>query len=208
MINLKKSTYLNLVKHDFSLEILVHSNNVANIAIKMADVMKLCHNEKLRLHEEALYHDIGKSKIPESILYKTGRLSTEEWKIMMKHPIYSEELYLSIRNLDEETIKIAQVIRHHHENWDGTGYPDKMAKKRIPLHSRIIKIADMFEAMTQPRIYRPFKIENTLEVMEQLAGKEIDPYIFHKTYPILHKLLENNLQENTMHWKVKSIVGG
>ncbi|WP_313340262.1 HD domain-containing protein, partial [Sedimentibacter sp.] len=83
--NIKNVSYLNLMKHDFSLELFIHSNNVANIAIKMADEMKLNEGEKQMLYEEALYHDIGKSKTPETILYKKGRLLPSEWEIMQRH---------------------------------------------------------------------------------------------------------------------------
>ncbi|HCX61222.1 MAG TPA: hypothetical protein DHU59_02160 [Clostridiales bacterium] len=79
--NIKNVNYLNLIKHDFSLELFIHSNNVASIAIKMADEMELSVREKEMLYEEALYHDIGKSKIPETILYKNCRLSPDEWEL-------------------------------------------------------------------------------------------------------------------------------
>jgi len=79
--NIKNVNYLNLIKHDFSLELFIHSNNVASIAIKMADEMELSVREKEMLYEEALYHDIGHSKIPETILYKNCRLSPDEWEL-------------------------------------------------------------------------------------------------------------------------------
>ncbi|MCC5909586.1 MAG: HD domain-containing protein [Clostridiaceae bacterium] len=208
MKSIKKDTYFNLTKHDFSLEILIHSSNVANIALKIADAIDLCNSEKPHLYEAALYHDIGKSKVPEFILYKKGSLSTKERSIMMKHAIHSQELYLSVESLGDETIKIAKAIRHHHENWDGTGYPDKISRKDIPLHSRIIKIADMFEAMIQPRVYRTFRIHNTLEIMEQMQGKELDPEIFKKSYDILYELLVNNQKENSTNWQSINVLNG
>jgi len=126
----------------------------------------------------------------------------------MKHSLYSEELYLNIGNSNDETIEIARAMRHHHENWDGTGYPDRISGEHIPLHSRIIKIADIFEAMTSPRIYRNFKINNTLEIMERMQNKEIDPEIFAKCYEVLNKLLINNQKENGVNWNVQNALSG
>lgn len=80
---------------------------------------------KQYLYEETLYHDIGKSKIPETILYKNGRLSSEEWELMKLHANYSQALYLSMVNNNDVSKEKAKVIRHHHENWDGSGYPEK-----------------------------------------------------------------------------------
>lgn len=202
---LRRATYCNLLGNDYSIGTLIHSNNVANIALKIASEIGLCYEEKQQLYEAGLYHDIGKSKVPESILYKIGKLSADEWEIMKKHAIYSYELYLSVGSLEKETIKIAKTIRHHHENWDGTGYPDKLAREDIPLHSRILKIADIFEAMTQPRAYRSFKIQNTLELMEQMQGKEIHKEIFQKSYDVLNELLENSQEMSKMDWKLESL---
>ncbi|WP_326907139.1 HD-GYP domain-containing protein [Sedimentibacter sp. MB31-C6] len=189
--NIKNVNYLNLMKHDFSIELFIHSNNVANIAMKIADEMNFSADEKQQLYEEALYHDIGKSKIPELILYKRGKLSPEELEIMKHHAIYSQELYLSMVDNNDYSILKAKTIRHHHENCDGSGYPDKIMGEDIPLHSRIIRIADIFDAITQPRVYRPFCIENPLKTMESMEDKAIDSYIFRKSYHLLEKLLMN-----------------
>ncbi|WP_312702159.1 HD domain-containing phosphohydrolase [Sedimentibacter sp.] len=189
--NIKKVNYLNLVKPDFSLELFIHSGNVANIAMKIADEMKMCDEEKQILYEEALYHDIGKSKIPENILYKKCSLSSDEWTVMKRHAVYSQYLYLSVADKNYNNTEKAKTIRHHHENWDGTGYPDKIKGENIPFHSRIIRIADIFDAITQRRIYRPYCIENPLRLMEEMEGKAIDPRIFRKSCNLFKGLLEN-----------------
>ena len=123
--SVKKDSYniINL-KNNFSIELFMHFNNVANIVMKMADEMKFSVEEKQYLYEEALYHDIGKSKIPETILYKNDRLSSEEWELMKLHANYSQALYLSMVNNNDVSKEKAKVIRHHHENWDGSGYID------------------------------------------------------------------------------------
>lgn len=189
-----------VVRHNFSLEIFVHCKNVSSIALKIGEKIKLDQFEKQKLYEAALLHDIGKSKIPQSILYKEGKLSSEEWKVMKKHAIYSEELFLNMVCKSKQNIEIGKIIKYHHENWDGSGYPDKKAGEAIPLQSRIIRIADIFDAITRPRVYRPFKIKNTMELMTHMKGKEIDPCIFDKSYDVLRELLENTYRKNTGRW--------
>ncbi|WP_313340264.1 HD domain-containing phosphohydrolase, partial [Sedimentibacter sp.] len=105
--------------------------------------------------------------------------------------IYSQELYLSVVDNNDNSIEKARAIRHHHENWDGTGYPDKIMGEDIPLHSRIIRIADIFDAITQHRIYRPYCIANPLRLMEEMEEKAIDSYIFRKSYCLFKRLLAN-----------------
>ena len=161
--------------------------------------------ERRWLYELALYHDIGKSKIPEFILYKEEELTCEEWQIMKKHAIYSQEIYLNIKKQNNENIKNALVLRHHHENWDGSGYPDGISGKNIPFFSRIIKIADVFDAITQPRVYRTFKIKNTMEIMEKMLGRELDPYIFEKSFNTLNKLLNYRIEEDTGNWEIGEV---
>lgn len=187
MENIKQSIYPVYTKNDFSLELFIHSNNVANISRTIARCIQLSNVEIKQLYDAAICHDIGKSKIPESILYKKGVLSSKEWKVMKQHSIYSEILYSKMTN--DHVSKTTSAIRHHHENWDGTGYPDKIGGEDIPLHSRIIRIADIFDAITRPRVYRPYIIENPLEVMEDMQEKEIDPYIFRKSKDAMNKLL-------------------
>lgn len=206
MTKIKETSELCLIRNDFSLEVFVHSNNVANIVMRIADEMKLSHQEKIQLYEVALYHDIGKSKIPEEILYKEGKLSSEEWEIMKKHTIYSETLYLCIANNNNASREKAKIIRSHHENWDGTGYPDGIKGEDIPLYSRMIRIADIFDAITQPRVYRPYSVEKPMEVMEKMQGKEIDPVIFEKSYSTLEKILLDHKEANVKKWRMKSIL--
>lgn len=126
MKNLKEASYCNNSGHDFSLAILIHSNNVADISLQIGQQLGLSGEQKELLYKAALYHDIGKSKIPESILYKKGKLTAREWEIMTRHSAYSEKLYLNISPISETDLEVSRMIRHHHENWDGTGYPDKL----------------------------------------------------------------------------------
>ena len=173
----------------FTMDIFMHSSNVVEIASAISREINLPGEENAILREAALYHDIGKSQIPEEILYKRGKLNAEEWEIMKKHPVYSQELYVKAWKGKRQSPVTGKSIRHHHENWDGTGYPDGISGKNIPLYSRIIKIADIFEAITEPRVYRSYRMDNALELMESIKGKEIDPVIFEKSYNKLKELL-------------------
>lgn len=193
------------IKHDFSLDILTHSVNVAKIAVNIAEGLQLNNEEKAWLNEASLYHDIGKSKIPSCILYKKDKLSVEEWSKMMEHSCYSEDLYLNMGEKNNERIVIGKIIRYHHENWDGTGYPDGISRNEIPVLSRILRIADIFDAITQSRAYRPYKIENAIEIMEKMCDKEIDSYIFKNSYNLLHDLVQNNSKCITSKWKKETV---
>lgn len=199
------NNYSNLTEYSFCSDFFLHSVNVANIATKIGADLGMPLAERRLLYELALYHDIGKSKIPEFILYKEEELTCEEWQIMKKHAIYSQEIYLNIKKQNNENIKNALILRHHHENWDGSGYPDGISGKNIPFFSRIIKIADVFDAITQPRVYRTFKIKNTMEIMEKMLGRELDPYIFEKSFNTLNKLLNYRIEEDTGNWEIEKV---
>lgn len=178
-------------KNDFSMQTFLHSHNVAVIASEIALSLGLIEEEIQNIYELALLHDIGKSKIPESILYKSGKLTKEEFEIMKNHSIYSEEIYLNImQNSDKLGIKKkARIIRHHHENYDGSGYPDNLKGDEIPVSSRIITIADIFEAIIHPRVYRPHPIPKPMKVMKQMAGKKIDKNILDSIYNVLESYI-------------------
>ena len=180
MLSTEKITYPCTMKNDFSIELLIHSHNVAKVVSAMGEELNLSAKELDLLQEAALYHDIGKSRVPEKILYKPGTLDPKEWKLMKKHAEDSEEIYLGKGKLSPRKRLIGKIIRHHHENWDGSGYPDRIQRKEIPYFSRILKIADVFDAMKQKRIYRRQPIPNVLEVMEGLVESELDPELFYR----------------------------
>jgi ribonuclease P protein subunit RPR2 len=119
-------------------------------------------------------HDLGKVGIPEDILCKAGPLSGEEWALMRGHPLIGAQIVAPIRFLGEA----AQVIRHHHERFDGTGYPDGLAARAIPLPARIFAVADSFDAMISDRPYRRARpVEVALGEIEDGAGTQFDPEI-------------------------------
>ncbi len=177
-------------RHNFSTEIFFHCIAVANIAREIGLAIGLTGLEIENLFNLAIIHDIGKCRIPEKILYKPARLNKREWDIMKKHSIYSEEIFIELANeVDKVTIKNGKVLRHHHENFDGTGYPDGLKGEQIPLESRIIAIADSFEAITSPRVYRPFAVDNPLKLMDSDAGYKFDENIYKKCRKVLKKFI-------------------
>lgn len=178
-------------KNDFSMQTFLHSHNVAVIASEIAVSLGLIEEEIQTIYELALLHDIGKSKIPENILFKPGKLTKEEFEVMKMHSIHSEQIYLNImKNSDKLGVrKKAKIIRHHHENYDGSGYPDGLSGDQIPVCSRIIAIADIFEAIIHPRVYRPHPVSEPMEVMKSIAGKKIDKRIFESVYDVLNSYI-------------------
>jgi response regulator RpfG family c-di-GMP phosphodiesterase len=127
-----------------------HSINVSLLAVKTATAMRLSADQIESLKICSVLHDIGKIAIPDSILLKPGRLTDEEYDIIKTHPSIGEDILSHIKLFSSEK----RIIRHHHERWDGRGYPDGISGENIPLLSRILAVADTFDAMTNDRPYR------------------------------------------------------
>ncbi|MDQ6738088.1 MAG: HD-GYP domain-containing protein [Gemmatimonadota bacterium] len=152
-----------------------HSRRVSEHAKVIAQIMGLRSSIAKRIEIAALLHDVGKiHEVFAPILLKPGRLTEEENAVMQTHPIKSEELVSKVSQLRD----IVPAVRHHHENWDGTGYPDGLAGDRIPLGSRIIMFADTIDAMTSDRPYR--KALDATAVRAELIkhrSRQFDPTI-------------------------------
>ncbi len=152
-----------------------HSQRVKRNSRIIAKAVGVPPREIERITTAALLHDVGKiHEVFGPILSKPGRLTTEERATMELHPIKSAELVAKISDLQD----IIPAVRHHHENWDGTGYPDQLKGRDIPLGSRIIMFADTIDAMTTDRPYR--KALTEVEVRSELLkfrGKQFDPHI-------------------------------
>jgi hypothetical protein len=152
-----------------------HSRRVSQHAKVIAQILGLRSSVARRVEVAALLHDVGKiHEVFAPILLKPGRLTEEENAIMQTHPIKSEELVAKVSQLRD----VVPAVRHHHENWDGTGYPDGLAGERIPLASRIIMFADTIDAMTSDRPYR--KALDADAVRSELIkhrGRQFDPAI-------------------------------
>src|SRR5205807_7897679 len=111
----------------------------------------------LALYRGGYLHDVGKVGIPDSILFKPGKLNGDEWLVMQSHSTRGEEICRPMKSLGP----VLPIIRHHHERWDGSGYPDGLRGDQIPLLARILQTADIYDALTSPRPYKSaFSEEN------------------------------------------------
>lgn len=127
-----------------------HSTRVAHYAILIAEKMKLSDREIELCHFAGHLHDIGKIGVPDSILTKKSKLSSIEYEQIKKH----SEFGYNILNKVSSLVEMAEIVRAHHERWDGKGYPDGLSGEKISLISRILAVADSFDAMTSNRSYR------------------------------------------------------
>ncbi len=151
-----------------------HAQRVPEVAAALARHIDpaLEGNEPMRYG--FVLHDVGKIGIPDSILLKEGALDREEWRIMKTHPILGLGLVGPLRLGDEAE----SVIRNHHERWDGSGYPDRLAGEEIPLGARIFAVADTFDAMTNDRPYRKAMTKRAaFKEIRKCAGKQFDPKV-------------------------------
>ncbi len=154
-----------------------HSMRVTLYSIILAKYINVPENQLEMIEISGLLHDIGKIAIPQAILCKAGKLSDEEFVIMKTHPSNSEKLISSIKKLEN----IAPGIKHHHERWDGRGYPDKLQGENIPFSARIIAIADTYDAMTSTRSYRKaLSHEIAIQEIQKCAGAQFDPVLASK----------------------------
>ncbi len=152
-----------------------HCSRVADVACLLATASGLPAEELTWFRMGALLHDVGKVAVPLEILNKPGPLDDEEFRIMATHPVAGIELLEGI----EFPWDVRPMIRHHHERWDGSGYPDRIAGEDIPLAARILTVADVYDAITTDRSYRPgFPHHKAMDIMESEIGRTLDPTVF------------------------------
>lgn len=153
-----------------------HSQNVAFYGREIARKMKLPKHKIESVYKGGLLHDIGKIGIPENILLKPGKLSSEEFTIIKKHPVIGYEMIKHITDYHKNGIH--DIVLYHHERYDGNGYPNGLKGEEIPLVARIMAIADSFDAMTSKRVYRQeIDLETTLREIQKSKGSQFDPEI-------------------------------
>ncbi len=151
-----------------------HTQRLKDILIKMAKYMQLPDSDMDELILLAALHDIGKITIPDSILKKTSQLTSSEWDIMKKH----SEIGYRIAKSSPEMALVAEAILYHHESWNGTGYPLGLQGENIPLHARMLTIADAFDVMTQGRPYKDkLSVQEALLELRRCSTKQFDPYL-------------------------------
>jgi putative two-component system response regulator len=137
---------------------------LAQYSIRLAEKLGLPEYQRVALRRGALIHDIGKLAVPEHILLKPGPLSPEERKIMEQHSVAGERICAPLRSFRH----VLPIIRHHHEKWDGSGYPDGLKREQIPLTARILQITDVYDALTTDRPYRKaFSSEKAFTILNE-----------------------------------------
>ena len=141
-----------------------HCERLATYSIALGQALGLPRHDQLALYRGGYLHDIGKISIPDAILFKRGLLTEEEWQTMRLHTIRGEEICRPMKTL----APVLPIIRSHHERWDGSGYPDGMAGEDIPLLARILQVADIYDALTTARPYKPaFSHQHAIEIMNE-----------------------------------------
>ena len=155
---------------DLSTEL--HCERLASMTARLGREIGLPPDELEAIAYGSLLHDVGKIGIPEAILSKEGELTSEEWTVMRQHPEIGERICRPLAL----SRSFAPIVRHHHERWDGSGYPDGLAAEVIPLGARIVTFADAFDAMTHDRPYRrAMPIEQAIGEIRRNMGSQFDP---------------------------------
>ncbi|MBN2246422.1 MAG: HD-GYP domain-containing protein [Candidatus Aminicenantes bacterium] len=161
-----------------------HSTRVAKLSVEIGKEMNLIKEQLEDLEIACLFHDVGKIKIPDSILLKKGKLNASEYREMKRHPEYGAEILSKASSL----LKYIPAVKHHHEWFNGAGYPDGLSSKKIPVSAAIISLADVFDAMTSDRPYRKaLSVKESLRIIRGLAGIQFAPdhvEIFLKLYAL------------------------
>ena len=172
----------------------LHCERLAAYGIALAQAMGLARREQLALYRGGYLHDIGKIAIPDSILFKRGLLTDEEWQIMRQHTIRGEDICRPMKTL----APVLPIIRSHHERWDGSGYPDGLRGEDIPLLARILQVADIYDALTTARPYKPaFSHHHAVEMMLEEAQRGWrDPELV----PLFAEVAERALEAGDGFW--------
>ncbi|MBN1376534.1 MAG: diguanylate cyclase [Dehalococcoidia bacterium] len=171
-----------------------HSRNVSRYAVALAEALELPSEKVAVIGTAALLHDIGKIGIPDEVLNKADNLTDKEWEQIRTHSKLSAAIVGHVISLTP----CLPGILHHHERWDGQGYPSGLRGEAIPLEARILSVADAFEAMTSPRSYREaMSFEEALEEIKLNAGKQFDPKVVDAFIPIaLPMVADRRRKEN------------
>ncbi|MBU1524506.1 MAG: CHASE2 domain-containing protein [Candidatus Omnitrophica bacterium] len=162
-----------------------HSQRVCKYSLMLADRMKLDEEEKKKIEEAALLHDLGKIGISDAILHKKGRLTDEEFSAIKQHGVIGAKILEPIK----EFKSIIPYILHHHERYDGTGYPHGLGGEVIPLGARIIAVSDTFDAMTTGRSYKKaFPMEDAVREIKRVKCTQLDPHLAEEFIEVLKEM--------------------
>jgi diguanylate cyclase (GGDEF)-like protein/putative nucleotidyltransferase with HDIG domain len=170
-----------------------HVRGVQAYALELAHHLEVPEGEYEAIRTAALLHDIGKLAVPDHLLHKTGKLSDREFQKIKVHPTVGAEILCNV----EFPYPVLPIIRHHHERWDGSGYPEGLVAESIPHGARILAIADSFEALTSDRVYRVRKSpEEACALIEAWSGVHFDPEMVHALRENLSSIVEAAEKKN------------
>lgn len=148
-----------------------HSSRVSRFSRELALAAGLSQAAAETVAQAGLLHDLGKISVPESILTKPGALTPDEWEIMRRHPLTSAQIVAPLEFFDQGAI----ILRHHHERYDGSGYPDGLRADMIPIGARIVAVCDVYDALTSDRPYRRrMPHADALGYLREQAGRTFD----------------------------------
>ncbi len=165
----------------------LHSDRVSGLAGEMAVVFGMAEKDLAILKIAALFHDIGKIGIPDAILLKPSKHNAAEWEIMKEHSAIGENILSAVEI--ENSSRASKVVRHHHEHYNGQGYPDNLTGEDIPICSRIISIADSYDAMAVTRSYHRARTHSEImSILESETGVKHDPNLM----PIFCRIIESS----------------
>jgi putative two-component system response regulator len=166
-----------------------HCERLAELSVRIGSAIGLPAEDLTALRQGGYLHDIGKVATPDSILFKPGPLDKEEWAVMRQHTTVGESICRPMRSLRP----VLPIIRHHHERWDGTGYPDGLSGEQIPLLARILQMADIYDALISRRSYKePSSPDEALELMRQEVDRGWrDPALFSLFLSIIGEMRGN-----------------
>lgn len=169
-----------------------HSRRVSDMACFLCQKLGISHEETQEIHISGHLHDIGKIGVPDRVLLKPGKLNDEEWALMKKHP----EIGADILSKSPHFSRIAAIILHHHERWDGKGYPFGAKGTEIPIGARIIAVCDSIDAMASARAYRKaLPLDVVKSEIEKNIGIMYDPKIAQVTLDNWEELTKEYVQE-------------
>lgn len=152
----------------------LHSTRLAEWGLLVARSLGVSERDMYELEMGALLHDIGKVGVPDNILNKPGRLTDEEYEVVKRHPEFGWTVIRKLKGLEQSSL----YVLHHHENFDGTGYPAKLKGHETPIGARIVSVIDAFDAMVSARPYRKgMPIPEALRRLHDVAGKQFDPAV-------------------------------
>ena len=176
-----------------------HTGRIRDLALAVAAAMKVSPEERKAVHLGSLLHDVGKIGVADSILRKPGPLDDDEWTAMREHPAIGERMLAKVDFLQPALV----VVRHHHERWDGRGYPDGLRGEEIPLAARIVGVCDAYDAMTSDRPYRKALTQEVAcgEILTG-SGTQFDPRCAQLLVEVVKKVGERDLEERFVRYSI------